>query len=127
MNENVTQAVCRTESGVMKVRHRARGWVVAAGAFALWLLATVALAEATVVVEVRNQDRSPADGTVTLTPASGGRSYSCQTSGGRCQIAGVPGGMHTVTFQPSSGPPSPPRPVMVAPSGNVSLIVNSGR
>ena len=110
----------------MKGHHRVRMWVVALAALMLWLLATVAMAEATVIVQVRNQNGSPADGTVTLT-AAGGRTFSCHTQAGRCQMAGVPGGMGTVTFVPATGPAPAPRPVMVAPSGNVSLIVQSGR
>ncbi len=106
----------------------ARALTILCGALLLGLFGNVAFAEATVTVQVRNQNGSPADGTVVLTGASGGSaSFSCQTHAGTCQIAGVPGGMHTVTFRPSSGPAPAPRTVMIAPNGSVSLIVSSGR
>jgi hypothetical protein len=86
---------------------------------------SVALAEATVQVEVR-----PAvDGTVTITPnAPPARSFTCHTRGGACTIAGVPGGLATVRFAPDGGGPAPaPHTVMIAPTGNVRLTVPSGR
>lgn len=103
-----------------------RALAITSCALLLSLVVSVAYAEATVTVQVRNQNGSPADGTVTLTPVTGGNHYSCQTHGGTCQIASVPGGMHTVTFAPTSGTAPASRTVMVAPNGNVSLIVSSG-
>jgi hypothetical protein len=92
---------------------------------ALGLGPSRALAEATVLVEVR----PPADGTVTITPnAAGSRAYTCTVTAGHCTIAGVPGGMATVRFQPSGGGAAPPpHVVMIAPTGTVRLTVPSGR
>jgi hypothetical protein len=93
-------------------------------AAALGLDPSLARAEATVLVEVR----PPAEGTVTITPnAPGSRSYSCTVTAGQCTIAGVPGGMATVRFQPTTGAAPPPHSVMIAPTGNVRLTVPSGR
>jgi hypothetical protein len=86
---------------------------------------SVALAEATVQVEVR-----PAvDGTVTITPNTPpARTFTCHTRGGTCTIAGVPGGLATVRFAPDGGGAAPaPHTVMIAPTGNVRLTVPSGR
>ncbi|MDB4974920.1 MAG: hypothetical protein JWN48_3261, partial [Myxococcaceae bacterium] len=65
---------------------------------ALWLFASTALAEATVVVELKRPDGSSAEGTVVLT-RQGQREpqYRCSTDkAGRCSLPGVVGGMYTV-------------------------------
>ncbi len=99
-------------------------------AAALVLVATMlvaipaALADAVVQVRLVSQSGQPVEGTVTVSPAAGG-SFSCRTQGGTCRIPNVPGGRATVTVAPAQGAAPPPRPVMIPPSGNVSLIVNT--
>lgn len=87
--------------------------------------ASVALAAALVVVEVRTPEGEPADGTVTLTPKGGGESHSCTTEGGKCKIDGVEGGRYEVSLDPNKGEAPPSRTVMIPPSGRVSLIVST--
>ena len=99
---------------------------LAAGLFGLLAFATFAspaLADAQVVVQVRTQDGEPVDGEVTLSPRSGGESYSCTTEGGQCQIAHVPGGRYTVHFTPAEGEPPPDKSAMIPPGGRVTLHV----
>jgi len=87
--------------------------------------AAVALAEATVHVQVRAAQGN-VDGTVTLTAA--GRTFSCHTQHGACTIPGVPGGSASASFAPDGGGAAPPaRTVMIAPSGDVQLILSAGR
>ena len=61
----------------------------------------VALAEASVAVFVRTNGQ-PADANVTITDEEG-RSYSCQTREGTCEIAGLTAGRHTVYAQNRNG------------------------
>jgi hypothetical protein len=71
---------------IMSHSRPARALTILCGALLLGLFGNVAFAEATVTVQVRNQNGSPADGTVVLTGASGGSaSFSCQTHAGTCQ------------------------------------------
>lgn len=79
------------------------------------------VAGATVHVQVR----PAADGTVTLT--CGARAFTCHTQAGTCTIAQVPGGPASATFTPEGGQATPARPVMIGPSGDVNLILPSGR
>jgi len=83
-----------------------------------------ALAAAIVQVRLVSASGQPAEGTVTVSPAAGG-SFSCRTQAGTCTIPNVPGGRATVTVVPARGAAPPPRTVMIPPSGNVSLIVNT--
>ena len=103
-----------------------RTLIAAALALVATLLLAVPPAMADAVVQVRLVSRSgqPVEGTVTVSPAAGG-SFSCRTQGGTCTIPHVPGGRATVTVAPVQGAAPPPRPVMIPPSGNVSLIVNT--
>jgi hypothetical protein len=82
-------------------------------------------AEATVSVTVKDKDGQPADGKVTLTGADGKEVGHCTTDKGRCEIGGVPGGMHTVTVAPEKGAAPKPRKVMIPPTGKVALVVSS--
>ena len=66
---------------------------------------TVAHADATVEVEVRGDS----DGKVTLSSKSAGGSFSCNTKGGACKIASVPGGRYTVVFVAASGKATAPK------------------
>ena len=96
--------------------------------FGLALLGLVAfagpaLAEALVVVQVRTGDGEPVDGEVTLRPRGGGEAFSCQTSGGECQIPHVPGGRYTVHFAPAEGEAPADQPAMIPPQGRVTLHV----
>jgi hypothetical protein len=88
------------------------------------LHASSALAEATVVVEVKRADGSSAEGVVQLT--KGETKYSCTTAGaGRCEIRGVAGGMYSVLVEQSGRPASKPKSVVIPPNGEVKLIVNA--
>ena len=94
-------------------------------ALAVLLSATVALADALVLVKVRGE--GAADGRVTLTPLAedGGDPRSCRTEDGECRIDGVPGGRYRVEFAPSEGEAPPPRTAMIPPSGTVTLFVSA--
>ena len=89
---------------------------------AITSMAAVAVAQATVQVEVRAPDGSSADARVTLTPQGGGSPQSCQTTSGVCQIAGLSSGTYIVTASPSgAGRPPIPRPVLIPPDGQVTV------
>ncbi|RLB57355.1 MAG: hypothetical protein DRJ42_00655 [Deltaproteobacteria bacterium] len=88
----------------------------------LW--ASVAFAEALVVVQLRGEN--PTDGEVTLTPRRGEGSYSCHTEEGTCRINGVPGGSYSVRFQPDEGEAPSPTTAMIPPSGTATLHVATG-
>ncbi len=96
--------------------------IALSGAFA-----SVAAADAVVVVHVRDPQAHPAEGRITLTPKGGGASHSCTTHAGTCRIAGVPGGQYQATLVPTHGTAPPARTVMIPPSGTVTLIVSSRR
>ena len=89
------------------------------------LIAAVALAQAAVVVQVRNASGDPAEATVTLTPEGGGAGpVSCRTTRGSCRIPGVPAGRYVVTAQPiAEGQPPIPRPIPIPPGGEVTVSV----
>lgn len=98
--------------------------LLAAAFLAAPLVPSMARADAVVVVQVRDAQGRPAEGTVTL--ASGGRSFQCTTTSGSCTLSGVPGGMFSVTVTPRGGGASPPpTTAMIPPSGRVSLIVST--
>lgn len=89
---------------------------------ALWLgLGSVALADATVVVQLRRADGSAAEGTVLL--SKGETHLRCTTQQGRCEIKNVPGGSYTVELEQGSEPAGKPKQVMIPPSGEVKLNV----
>ena len=98
---------------------------------ALWALSSllfvsVAFADALVVVNVRDASGRPVDGTVTLTAELGGQAYTCQTHAGACEIPKVPGGSYKASVVPTgSSQATPPRAVMIPPTGKVSLIVST--
>jgi len=85
--------------------------------------ASVALADALVVIEVR-AGKDFAEGTVRLKAKSGGKTYECATSRGKCTLDGVTGGLYTVTMVPRNAKPPKPRTVMIPPSGRVELHVS---
>jgi hypothetical protein len=87
------------------------------------LLPVGALADATVIVELRRPDGSSTDGTVQLT--KGEAKHQCTTSGGRCALGGVAGGVYTVTVEQAGQPASKQKSVVIPPSGEVKLIVNA--
>jgi hypothetical protein len=93
-------------------------------AFALtWALTLPALADAKVVVEVKDKDGKPAEGVVAL-KKGGETKHTCTTQAARCEISGVPGGMYTVEVK-QGDKASKPKEVMIPPSGEVKLIVNA--
>jgi hypothetical protein len=89
--------------------------------------ATTALADALVVVQVRTPEGTATDGEVVLTSREpGGATYRCTTQAGECRIDGVQGGRYVATFTPGAGGESPPpKPVMIPPSGRVTLVVST--
>jgi hypothetical protein len=92
--------------------------------FFAWIsLSSVALADAVVVVKLRDSAGKPAEGKVTLTLKE--KTYSCQTQQGTCSMSDVPGGTYQVSVQPASGSHAPTRQVMIPPSGKVELYVAS--
>jgi hypothetical protein len=91
----------------------------------LLLCASVALADALVVVQLRGDD--PADGTVTLTARQGEATFSCHTRNGTCRMDEVPGGSYSVRFQPDEGDPGPVSQAMIPPTGTVTLHVATRR
>lgn len=93
--------------------------------FVTTALAGVALAQARVLVEVRNPGGIIADGELTLTAQSGGATFVCRTVAGSCELNGVPGGPYTATLRPVNGEPPAPRTVMIPPSGRVTLRVST--
>lgn len=100
-----------------------RGFSWFSALFLVWALAFPALADAKVIVQLKAQNGSPADGTVEL--KKGDKKFSCQTSQGRCEISGVPGGMYTVEVKQPGKPSPKPKEVMIPPSGEATLIVNA--
>jgi hypothetical protein len=88
---------------------------------ALWLAAGTALADASVLVEVKRSDGSSADGTVRL--IKGETKLQCATSKGRCEIKNVPGGAYSVELEQAGKPAGKPKSVMIPPGGEVKLIV----
>lgn len=86
------------------------------------LLATGrALAEASVLVEVKRGDGTSADGTVRL--SKGETRLQCVTVKGRCEIKNVPGGAYSVEFEQAGKPAGKAKTVMIPPAGEVKLIV----
>ncbi len=86
-------------------------------------LTSSALAEATVIVELKTAEGSPAEGTVEL--KKGDTKFRCSTQQGRCEIKSVPGGMYTVEVSQGEKPAPKAKSVMIPPSGEVKLIVNA--
>lgn len=88
------------------------------------LLAGRALAEATVVVELKRPDGSAAEGTVQLT--QGASKHRCTTDkSGRCALSGIAGGVYVVNVEQPGKPPPKDKTVVIPPSGEVKLIVNA--
>ncbi|HEX5660439.1 MAG TPA: hypothetical protein VFX59_24760 [Polyangiales bacterium] len=89
----------------------------------VWSVASLASADASVVVELKRADGSPVAAVVLLT--KGESKYRCDTdAAGRCTIAGVAGGVYQVTAE-QGGKPGKPRTAVIPPSGEVKLIVNA--
>jgi hypothetical protein len=83
-----------------------------------------ALADATVVVELKRPDGSAAEGGVQLT--KGEAKYGCSTDkAGRCELRGVAGGVYTVKVDQPGRPAPKEKTVVIPPSGEVKLIVNA--
>ena len=87
------------------------------------MLAGTALAEATVIVDLKAADGSAVDGTVEL--KKGDTKFRCSTQKGHCEIKGVPGGMYSVEVSETQKAPPKAKSVMIPPSGEVKLIVNA--
>lgn len=105
---------------------RARATSVAALALLLSFtsVASVALADALVNVQVRSESGTPVDGLVVLrSRANAETTYQCTTNQGDCHMDNIPGGQYTATFTPTGGASQAPRTVMIPPAGTVSLRV----
>jgi len=98
----------------------------------MWLAATTssllfpaaALADATVVVELKRPDGSTAEGVVQL--HKGETHLRCTTDkAGRCELRGVVGGIYTVSVEQAGRPAPKDKTVVIPPSGEVKLIVNA--
>jgi hypothetical protein len=90
-----------------------------------FLFADTALADALVIVVLRDSAGKTAEGKVILSADDKGVKYSCQTQKGKCSMAAVPGGSYKVTVEPTKGSAPPARKVMIPPSGKVELYVAS--
>lgn len=99
---------------------------VAAQAVVLVALAGPALAEATVVVELKDASGKAAEGEVGLYTKAGEKVATCTTRAGRCEMAGVAGGSYEVRVVPAAGKPPKPRSAMIPPDGTATLIVSTG-
>jgi hypothetical protein len=82
-------------------------------------------AEARVEVELKDAHGGPAEGEVSLHTKDGARVASCTTSGGKCAMAGVPGGNYEVRVQPAKGEAPKARSAMIPPDGTAKLIVST--
>lgn len=80
-----------------------------------------ALADASVRVELRHKDGSPADGQVRL--SRGTEALTCATQAGACVITAREGGAYSVAVEVSGAPSPKPKTVMIPPTGNVKLVV----
>lgn len=90
----------------------------------LLLVPATAFAEATVVVELRQPSGATAEGTIQLT--KGDIKLRCTTDkAGRCTLQGVVGGVYTVAVEPVGRPAPKEKSVVIPPSGEVKLIVNT--
>ena len=96
-----------------------------AGALLLWLCGT-ALAEAKVVVELKDASGKPADGEVSLHTKAGERVAGCKTAAGQCEMSNVAGGNYEVRVVPKAGAAPKPRSAMIPPEGTAKLIVSTG-
>ncbi len=90
-----------------------------------FLFAATALADALVIVVLRDSAGKPAEGKVVLTASEKGAKYSCQAKKGKCSMAKVPGGSYEVTVELTKGNAPPARKVMIPPSGKVELYVST--
>jgi hypothetical protein len=106
-------------------RNRPRTLTRLAAAFVTFFTASVAFAQAFVVVEVRTPEGGVADGVLTLMHQQNGTTYACTTHEGTCRIEGVPGGLYMAILRLNQGPPPPTRQVMIPPSGSVTLRVST--
>ncbi len=92
-------------------------------ALLVWSFASLAWADASVVVELKRADGSPVAASVVL--SKGDTKYRCETDqAGRCVIAGVAGGIYQVTAE-QAGKAGKPKTAVIPPSGEVKLIVNA--
>jgi hypothetical protein len=90
----------------------------------VWSVASLAAADASVLVELKRADGRPVSAAVVLT--KGETRYRCDTDqAGRCVIKDVAGGIYQVTAEQDGRPPGKPRTAVIPPSGEVKLIVNA--
>ncbi|MET0286115.1 MAG: carboxypeptidase-like regulatory domain-containing protein [Polyangiales bacterium] len=90
----------------------------------IWSIASLASADASVVVELKRADGSPVAAAVVLT--KGETQHRCTTDdAGRCVIKGVAGGIYQVIAEQPGKPPAKPKTAVIPPNGEVKLIVNA--
>ena len=92
----------------------------------LALISGTALAEAKVVVELKDSAGKSAEGEVGLYTKTGERVAACKTNAGRCEMASVAGGNYEVRVVPAVGAAPKPRSAMIPPDGTATLIVSTG-
>lgn len=90
------------------------------------LLGGTALADAKVVVELKDAAGKPAEGEVSLHKKTGEKIATCKTTGGKCDMSGVAGGNYEVRVVPEKGAAPKPRSAMIPPEGTATLIVSTG-
>lgn len=123
MNAN-DRPTSKTEMTARQPQLQKSRWLMLAAALLSLSWASVAFADAKVMVQVRSASGASTEGTVLLTSTAGdNKRFRCQTTGGTCQIPAVPGGRYVVQFQPKKGDLTAPRKVMIPPSGDVKLTV----
>lgn len=87
----------------------------------LWLVPSVALADATLVIRI---GPSAPGREATVIVRDGEREIGrCHTDHGTCRIEGIEGGRFTVVARAADGAETAPRTVVVPPSGEVTLIL----
>lgn len=109
-------------------RTRTMSWARAPIAWAALLsaLSGVALAQAKVVVELKDAAGKPTDGEVSLHNKAGEKVAACKTDAGTCEMPGVAGGNYEVRVVPVKGAAPKPRSAMIPPEGTATLIVSTG-
>jgi hypothetical protein len=94
---------------------------------ALLALPSMALADATVQVILKDKAGKPAAGEVSLVDGDGKTVASCSAGDdGRCEMSAVPGGSYKVHVKPKQGDEPKPHSAMIPPAGKATLHVSTG-
>lgn len=100
--------------------------VLSGGLLGMDALRGTALAEAKVVVELKDAAGKAANGEVSLYTKTGEKIATCKTTDGRCEMSNVAGGNYEVRVVPTTGAAPKPRSAMIPPDGTAKLIVSTG-